>query len=468
MGGTLLAAVCLVLIAQGSREKRIEEFKEERTEVLLGCGKRHLDYALELRDKGLVVQSAAQLVQAVEVSEGRHDGANLVLSLMRQYDDAFWKRRVAQVPEARLAAYEKKARKLRIEDQEERLALVKRAAARDLEAQAHEELRRLLLALDEPLEFDAKGALVLPGGTVSGELATRVRAESVRINGKPYVRDRMLERLPDLGVVYEAVSPLLRVRSTTSLAEAEALLAAGTQLFDQLSRDLGALPDRRLQLFVTAERGLYERYLDLAGLSALKATDGFADRVTDAALVCKQGSDEAHVVGLALHELVHLYQLAVTAATLPSWFLEGSAERFGGEGAFAWDGTTLATGLALDAVQRDAVRAEPLPLREFLSTDALELFRAPDRTLQRRFYAQARAFVTFLESEASGKLGERYSGWRAMCFGSAIGTNFMDPYRSEARASSELFLREFEPELAELERAFLAWLAPTAPAPAKR
>ncbi len=136
MGGTLLAAACLVLIAQGSREKRIEDFKEERTEVLLECGKRHLDYALELRDKGLVVQSAAQLVQAVEVSEGRHDGANLVLSLMRQYDDAFWKRRVTQVSEARLAAYEKKARKLRIEDQEERLALVKRAAARDLEAQA--------------------------------------------------------------------------------------------------------------------------------------------------------------------------------------------------------------------------------------------------------------------------------------------------------------------------------------------
>lgn len=468
MGGLLIAAAILALVPQGSREKRIEDFKEERTRVLLECGKRHLDYALELRDKGLVVQSAAQLVQAVEVSEGRHEGATFVLSLMRHYDDAFWKRRVTKVPEARLEAYEKKARKLRVEDQEARLALVKRAAARDLEAQAHEELRRLLLALDEPLEFDAKGALVLPGGTIGGELATRVRDASIRINEKPYVRDRLLERLPDLREVYEAVSPLLRVRSTTSLAEAEALLAAGTQLFDQLSRDLGALPDRRLQLFVTAERGLYERYLDLAGLSALKATDGFADRVTDAALVCKQGSDEAHALGLSLHELVHLYQLAVTAATLPSWFLEGSAERFGGEGAFAWDGTTLATGLALDAAQRDAVRAEPLPLREFLSTDALELFRAPDRTLQRRFYAQARAFVAFLESDASGKLGERYAGWRAMCFGSAIGTDFANPYRSEAKTSSELFLREFEPDLAELETAFLAWLAPAASTPDRR
>jgi len=468
MGGSLLAALSLALIAQGSREKRIEEFKEERTRVLIECGERHLDYALELRKKGLVVQSAAQLVQAVEVAEGKHEGANLVLTLMRRYDDAFWKRRVKKVPAARIEAYEKKARKLRLEDQAERLALVRRAYAHELEAQAHEELRRLLLALDEPLVFDAKGTLVLPGGTIAGTLATRVRDEAILVNGQPYVRDRFLERMPELARIHEATSPLLRVRTTTSMAEAEDLLAAGSALFAQLGAELGAVPDRRLQLCVLAEREPFDRYLDLAGLSSHKAADGFADRVTETALVCKQGSDEAHVLGLALHELVHLYQLAVTAATLPSWFLEGSAERFGGEGTFRWDGQTLVTGLALEAARLDAVRAEPFPLREFLAQDALELFRAPDRTGQQRFYAQAWAFVTFLESEAAGELGERYGDWRAMCFGSAIGTDFADPYASQESASRDLFLREFEPDLAELERAFLAWLMPAAAAPEKR
>lgn len=458
MGGLSYAVLLLVLVPQGSREKRIEDFKEERTKVLIAAGQRHLDYALELRDKGLTVQSAAQLVLAVEVSEEKHDGANFVLGLLRYYDDAFWKKKRAKVSPVRLAAYEKKAFELRVKDNKDRLELVRRAKSRDLDAQAYAELKELLLALDEPLVFDAKKQLVLPGGTLGGELAERIDMEAIHVNGKPYVRDRFLERLPELTRLYEATSATLRVRSNTSAAEAEELLAAGTALFAHLGADLGAVPDRRLQLFVLAERSHYERYLDISGLSSHKVADGFADRLTETAMLCKETSDAEHVLGLALHELTHLYQLAVTAATLPSWFLEGSAECFGGEGTFAWDGQELLVRRPMRAERLADVRAEPFPLKELLTLDAIDLF-GPDPVRQRRFYAQSWALVTFLESGAAADFGERFVRWRSMCFGSAIGTDFQHPYESDETKSENLFLAQFEQDLPELERAFQAWLA---------
>src|SRR5206468_295457 len=84
---------------------------------------------------------------------------------------------------------------------------------------------------------------------------------------------------------------------------------------------------RRLQIVVLAERASYGAYLDFAGLSSHRAADGFADRVAATAVLCHEGLTDESVLGLALHELTHLYQLSVTPAALPSWFLEGSAER---------------------------------------------------------------------------------------------------------------------------------------------
>ena len=266
MGVPLILAWVLTVFPQGTREKRIEEFKEERTKALLECGQRHLEYALELRDKGLTVQSAAQLVLAVEVSEEKHEGANLVLYYMRLYDDAFWKRRVTKVSPVKLETYEKKSAKLRVQDNRDRLEIVRRALARGLDAQAYEETKELLLALDEPLVVDAKGALVLPGGTLGGELATRVQGEAIHINGKPYVRDRFLARLPELTRLYEATSPALRVRSDTSAAEAEELLAAASALFEHLGQDLGAVPDRRwLPVCAGRQYGRNQLYRPRAG-----------------------------------------------------------------------------------------------------------------------------------------------------------------------------------------------------------
>lgn len=456
MGGLAFAVLLLSIPAQFTREKRIEEYKEERTRVRLECGQRHLEYALELRDKGLVVQSAAQIVIAVEVAEGKHPGANLVLRIMRTYEDAFWRRKPAAVTAARLQSYEQQAAKLRLADQEQRLELVKWAQRKDLDEQAYSELVELLLARDEPLAIDAKGALVLPGGTLGGALAERVKATAILINDEPYVRDLVLRRLPEVTRLFEVSSATLRVRSTTSVEEARALHGAAAALIAHLREDLGASPDRRLQLFVLDDRKAYDRYLDLADLSAHKVADGFADGVAATALLYRRGTETEGVLGLALHELTHLFQLAITPAALPSWFLEGSAERFGGQGTFAWDGKTLATRLPMNAARLEEVRAQPLSLRELLTTDALATFG--DAALQRRFYAQSWALVTFLESDAAAELGQRYRRWRAMCLGSAIGADLVHAYAVDASASEELFLELFGQDLEVLEQAFLAWL----------
>src|SRR5262245_34732272 len=97
MDGGSRAARVLALAApwlQGRREEAIEDFKKERTEVLLLSGQRHLEYGLELRKKGLTTQAAVQIVMAVEASQGRNSTAQLVLNLMRQYEDEFWKKKI--------------------------------------------------------------------------------------------------------------------------------------------------------------------------------------------------------------------------------------------------------------------------------------------------------------------------------------------------------------------------------------
>jgi hypothetical protein len=98
-----------------------------------------------------------------------------------------------------------------------------------------------------------------------------------------------------------------------------------------------------------------------------------------------------------------------------------------------------------------------LPLRELLAGDALPLL-ARDRIEARRFYAQSRAFLRFLEQGAGVEVAERLERWRAMCLGSILGADLYRPYSMDASASHELFLELFGPDLERLEREFGAWL----------
>jgi hypothetical protein len=425
--------------------------------VLVASGERHLDYGLELRDKGLVVQAATQIVLAVDASQGRNSQAALVLALLRQFQDDFWKRKLARPTPEKLAAYTKRATKLRAQDLEERADLVALAERLRLPDLAFEELNDVLLVLDAPLAFDERGALLVPGRKFAGKLAERVKAGAIEIDGRVYARDAFLRRLPDVRKLFEVTSPELRVRSTASAEEAARIHAAATALLPLLCADLGIAPEQRLQIAVLAERKTYGAYLDIVGLSAHRAADGFADRMTATAVVCAEGSSETGVLGLALHELTHLVQLCASPAAFPSWYMEGRAEAYGGEGTFTWDGTSLVTGGNMSAARLDELRAAPIPLAELLAGDALAML-ASDRTAARRFYAAAWAFLRFLERGAGEDIAARLERWRTMCLGSVLGADLDRPYATDASASRALFAELFGPDLARLEGEFAAWL----------
>ncbi len=460
MHGALLAGSLLVLASlsvQSRREDAIDEYKEERTRVLALSGQRHLEYGLELRKKGLTLQAAAQILIAVEASQGRNKTAQFILGLMRTYQDEFWKRKIEKPSRERLEAYDRRAQKLRLQDQEERLELVKWAARAHLEEQAYEELRELLLALDEPLVFDERGRIVVLGAALGGELAARVKKGAIEINGQPYARDAFLRRVPEVLQIFEQSSPELRVRSTRSLVDAENLHAAAARLLPILTDDFGAQPERRLQLLVLGERKHYNAYLDLSGLSAHRAADGLADRVNGTAFLCPEGSTPEYVLGLALHELTHLFQYSVSPAVLPSWYVEGCAEAYGGAGTFRWDGQELVVRGTMSAERLTELRGGVLPLRELLESDALALL-ARDKLAARRFYAQSWAFLRFLEQGAGPEIAARLARWRTMCFGSAAGADPDKPYQTDASAGRGLFLELFEQDLERLELEFGVWL----------
>jgi hypothetical protein len=457
----LLLAACLALApsqSQALREEAIQLFKEERERVLVACGQRHLEYGLELRKQGLTLQAATQIALSVDVSRGRNETAKRILGILRQFEDAFWKRKLDKPSAEKLAAYEHRAAKLRQEDLEDLVGLVLFADKKRLSEQGHGELVEVLLALDEPLAFDERGALLVSGRRIDGALAERVRSEALEINGRPYVRDTFLRRVPGVVRLFEATSPGLRVRSTASAEEAERLHAAASALVPTLCADLGIVPERRLQLVVVHQRQDYAAYLDIAGLSSHRGTDGFADRVAGTALLCGEGQTSEYVLGLALHELTHLVQLTASPAAFPSWYLEGSAETYGGEGAFAWDGSTLQTGGEMSAARLDEVRAAPLPLRELLDADGVTLL-AVDRGRARRFYAQSWAFLRFLEQGAGDEIAARLERWRTLCLGSLLGADPYRPYAPDRSASAALFLELFGPDLERLERDFGAWLS---------
>ena len=59
------------------------------------------------------------------------------------------------------------------------------------------------------------------------------------------------------------------------------------------------------------------------------------------ALVNGKGKDHETILGIALHELSHLFMYGVTRSMMPSWYSEGFAETYGGAGVYEWKGATL-------------------------------------------------------------------------------------------------------------------------------
>lgn len=422
------------------------------------AGLAHIELGSWCRDAGLVPQATAEFLRAVEVTEGQMPYAIKVVDLMRRLDDKFWKT-VQKHPKALLDTYEKKVKRVEIDHQKVRMRLAKDALEAKLEEEGYGEYAAVVRMTNAPLVFDAAGQVVIDAGKLPLDVSTRMKAEAITIDGKPYLRDDFLQLVPDVKEVYEADGDRLRVRSAISAEQARDAHAIVTALLPFLEDDLDGRPTRKLQLFVFKDRATYGTWCDKAGRGAFRAASGLADGATFTAVVCGESLPIESLRGMCMHELAHLFQYGVTPAVMPSWYAEGFAETWGGDGTFAWEAGRLTPG-GLMAKGRVAGLLAPdgaLPLADLLRGNALQLLTAA-RAKGSIFYAQSWAFLRYVRTAAPPDVRARFRQWELMCRGAALGAQAGKPHEEDTLPATEAFQKVFGAELPALEAGFLAWL----------
>lgn len=458
--GSCLIALAALLGAADDERSRLALLRDK---ALAEAGQRHLEYGVELRKQGLCVQAAEQIVRAVEVSEGKNPGAMTVLHLMQDLEDRFWKRTLPKPGSARLDAYASEARKLERADERALHEVAAWAWTHQLWDDAHQLWLALLRRGGEPLELDKSGCVLIGGAKLPEKESQRLRDESVTINERLYLRDEFLARMPEIKTLWEVRDERLCVRSTRERPEAERVAELVRALLPVLEQDLGARPSRCLVLVLLDSVELYDSYLDRARMPENKAALGFADKLRGFALICTAKTvHEPMLQAIALHEMTHLYHYSISRAGMPSWYDEGLAESYGGQGAFEWKDGRLALLGKLPADRLDLLRREHLglKLRELLAARAVEAL-ARGETQGRAFYTQAWAFVRFLRTGAGDEVARRFAEWETLCKGALVDAVVLGagPDRDKPPGASELFLARFGKDLPRLEAGFEAWLA---------
>jgi hypothetical protein len=467
IGGLAILATGAVLAvgalqaAPDRTEAARKELAGKKKEALVQASRRHVELGIWCRDAGMVSQASNEFVRAVEVSEGQDAWAVNILKLMRKLDDAFWKKVAKNPGAAMLRTYEKRARKADEEALEDRVALAKWAGKKkELTEEAFQEWQGVVRLTDKPLEVGADGVVTLPAGLVPPEISKRLLDEAVTINGKRWVRDEFLAKMPEIKELDEAESDELRVRSQGGPEQAKDLLAICRACLPTLEADTGGRPTRRMQVFVFAKRADYALYMDRAGLPQHKLAAGVADGATFTTVIAGEGMEVETLRGVALHEMSHLYQYGVTPVVMPSWYAEGFAETYGGEGTFTWDGATLKPAGVMSGGRLEALKTDAgyLPFATLLAGDALKLINegkggwAP-------FYAQSWALRRWLRTAAPDEVRERFSLWETMCRGAALGAQQGKPNEGDTTPAQEAFQRILGKDLPALEPAFRKWLA---------
>ena len=140
IAGLVFLSTCA---AQTASDLLKRDYRKRLEAELVETGQRHVDLGWGIRNSGLIPQCTYQLVLAVELSEGKHRGASMVLNIVRTYKDAFWKKKRKKPRSGALKAYEKKAAALVKKDM---LGQVKLARA----ALTHARRRRLWTAPCRP------------------------------------------------------------------------------------------------------------------------------------------------------------------------------------------------------------------------------------------------------------------------------------------------------------------------------
>ncbi len=439
--------------------KSLADSNKKKRKVLIESGHRHLKLGIWCRDQGLVSQASMEFIRAVEVSEHRHPGAQKVLSIMRSLGDDFWKKRRRKTHTRLLEQYEKRTAKATQQAEKARFGLAKWAYGKGLD-EGKQEFLRLLELNDAPLTLDKKGQVVLPAGALPLDLSQEIEGAAVTINDRLWVRDRFLSKIPNVSAIHEVESDRIRVRSQVSVEQAQAVLDICTALLPFITDDTGGRPQQRMNVFVFADRKTYEGYLEALDMLSHKRAAGLAFSGANMALVNGDGRSEDETLGIALHEVAHLFMYGVTRSMMPSWYSEGFAETYGGQGCYEWkDGTLVTHGvMAANRVNRLKTDAGFIPLRTFFAGNALALINS-DLKKASNFYTQSWAFVRFMREGAGDAIRNRFGIWEDTCRGKALGAVFDQPTENgDAKPSQQLFEEMFGAEIDELEVAFREYL----------
>ncbi len=441
------------------KAKWLKEFEKKKRTVLIESGHRHLKLGIWCRDKGLVSQASMEFIRAVEVSEHRHPGASKVLSIMRSTGDDFWKKRNRRTHTKRLEDYEKRTGKCESQAGKARHGLAKWAHAKGLDEGKQEFLRLLQLA-DAPIELDKKGLIILPSGPVPEDISEELKAAAVTINGRLWVRDRFLANIPDVSAIHEVETDRIRVRSMTSVEQAQSVLDGCTALLPIMTEDTGGRPTKLMNVFVFADRKTYEGYLEAAGMLSHKLAAGIAVSGVNVALVNGEGRSAEDALGIALHEVSHLFMYGITRSMMPSWYAEGFAETYGGTGVWEWkDDKLVSRGLmSKHRISRLQSDAGFIPLRTLFAGNALNLINT-DKKKASNFYSESWAFVRFMREGAGDEMRDRFERWEDICRGKALGAVFDKPTeQGDAKPSQQVFDQMFGGDLDRLEGEFREFL----------
>jgi len=447
------AALATAGAAQSATDMLVADYEKARAAELLASGQRHVDLGWSIRDSGLIQQATWQFVRAVEVSEGKHQGASMVLGIVRNYGEAFWKKRKKTASKASLQSYEKRAAAIERQDQKGQIELARAAQKAHLVDRARE---HWLAALQMGAEIQRtdKG-LRIDGVAVPQEHAAWLGDRVRTVNGAVARFEPAGTKVPASAALREAGSGSLVVRTDLPGDAAENLHALASALLPYLQERLDGAPVRPLVLFVFGARADYDAYLAAVGHRGAPGR-GLCDYGSFRAFVCAEGLGPDEIHGLVLHELTHLFFFGSSPVAMPDWYAEGLAETFGGQGTFTWDGRRLVVGGTMRGERLAAVKQAPLPLRELLAARA-EQQLAAGQEQGLRYYAQCQAFLRWLQQPAN-PYRERFLAWEDECRSAMPGVSATSRF-GDAGPAAAAFDRVFARDFAAMEAAFLDWLA---------
>jgi hypothetical protein len=359
-----------------------------------------------------------------------------------------------------LRTYEKKRRECDEQDLKDRVAVATWAGKKKgAEDETYKVWVSVVRATDKPLEVDAQGQVKLPVGTIPPEISKRLVDESVTINGRRWVRDEFLAKMPEITALDEAEADALRVRTQGGPEQAKDLLAICLACLPQLEADTGGRPTRRMQVFVFGKRADYETYMDRAGMPEHKLAAGVADGATFTTVIAGEGMDVDTLRGVTLHEMSHLYQYGVTPVVMPSWYAEGFAETYGGTGTFTWDGAKLVGGGRMSQHRLEPLQTDEgyIPLATLMAGDALKLINEA-KGGGPPFYAESWALRRWFRMVSPEDVRVRFALWETMCRGAALGAQAGKPNQGDVSPAMDAFTRLLGKDMPAIETAFKAWL----------